>query len=242
MVSYIIGVLPLIERLKAAYPDVAKPYYADNSGGPGMFDNIGLYFNSLKCFALGHEYYPKPPKNVLIVHPDNFADGKSLAFVAGLMFSQESIIWAFLLGMMIYKCDWLKYRTLKWEKKCSCYHWKHREISPGELHRGGLFGITGADIFATHDKRHRVCVCGRGESSLGNLFASYFLEEFEISSTHCRNLKYNVSQEAILGLQDPVTSSNNKYLSSLHASIDLVGAVKGASEFLASNNLMLIRE
>ena len=80
MVSYIIGVLPLIERLKAAYPDVAKPYYADNSGGPGMFDNIGLYFNSLKCFALGHEYYPKPPKNVLIVHPDNFADGKKFSF------------------------------------------------------------------------------------------------------------------------------------------------------------------
>ena len=58
MVAYSIGVLLLIERLKAEYPDIIQPWYADNSGTLGTFDNIGLYFNLLKHYVLGHGYYP----------------------------------------------------------------------------------------------------------------------------------------------------------------------------------------
>ena len=48
MVTYGIGVLPLIKFPKVAYPDVTKPWYDENGGALGMFDNIGLYFNLLK--------------------------------------------------------------------------------------------------------------------------------------------------------------------------------------------------
>ena len=56
MVTYGIGVLPLIKRLKAAHPDITHPWYAEYSGALGMYDNIKLYCNLLKYSVLGHEY------------------------------------------------------------------------------------------------------------------------------------------------------------------------------------------
>ena len=45
MVAYSIVVIPLINNMKFAHPDVTQPWYADNFSALGMFDNIGLYFN-----------------------------------------------------------------------------------------------------------------------------------------------------------------------------------------------------
>ena len=67
MFAYKIGVLLLINFLKAEYPDISQPYYLDDDGTLGMFNNIGLYFNSLIFFYLGHEYYPKSSKTSLIL-------------------------------------------------------------------------------------------------------------------------------------------------------------------------------
>ena len=53
MVTYGIGVLPLIKCLKVAYPDFTQPWYVYHDGGLGTFDNIGSYFNSLKPFGPG---------------------------------------------------------------------------------------------------------------------------------------------------------------------------------------------
>ena len=47
MVTYGIGVLPLIKCLKAVYPDTIQPWYAEYASALGTFDNIGIYFN---CF------------------------------------------------------------------------------------------------------------------------------------------------------------------------------------------------
>ena len=82
MVADGVVVLLMIKLLKAVYPDVTKPWYVEDDGALGTFDTIGLYFNSLKHFGLdqhfgpGREYYPKPPKMVLIVHPYNLVEGK----------------------------------------------------------------------------------------------------------------------------------------------------------------------
>ena len=51
MVAYVIGVLPLIKRLKLVYHDVTEPWYTDNAGALGMFDNLERYFNSLNITA-----------------------------------------------------------------------------------------------------------------------------------------------------------------------------------------------
>ena len=45
-----------------------------------------------------------------------------------------------------------------------------------------------------------------------------------------------------LGLQDPVTSTNKKYLSLIRAISDLIGAVMGAIAFSTANHLLALRE
>ena len=58
------------------YPDVTHTCYTDNISVLGRFDNIELYFNSLKHFGPCCRYYPEPSKFFLIVHPYNLAAGK----------------------------------------------------------------------------------------------------------------------------------------------------------------------
>ena len=117
MVAYGILVLPPTKRTKAAYFDVIQPWYPGNASAIVTFDNIWLYFNSLKKFVPGHGYYPKPPKIVLIFHQDNLAAGKRFGlrnifkvctgerYLGGFIKNKKS------------KRDWLKDRTSKWEKK-----------------------------------------------------------------------------------------------------------------------------
>ena len=58
IVSYGLGVLLLIKKLKGAHPGVTHPWYADDAGALGTFLNIEDYFNSL-------------------THPDNLKAGIS---------------------------------------------------------------------------------------------------------------------------------------------------------------------
>ena len=71
MFAYGIGVLLMIKQLKAAYPDITHPWYAENAGSLGTYNNIELYFNFIKESSPGCGYYPKHSKIYLIVHPDN---------------------------------------------------------------------------------------------------------------------------------------------------------------------------
>ena len=76
MISYKIGILPLIKNLKQEIPDVTQPWYADDAGALGTFTRIETYFNLLTRQGLGHGYDPEPPKRILIVHMDNIESGK----------------------------------------------------------------------------------------------------------------------------------------------------------------------
>ena len=114
--AYGIGILPLIKRLKAEFPDITQPQYADDSGSLGTFANIGLYFNQLKRIGPGCDYYPKPSKIIMIVHPDNLEARKR--FVLSHIF--EVCTCARYLGGFIGDDDsrrgWFKVHTKKWER------------------------------------------------------------------------------------------------------------------------------
>ena len=70
-----IGVLTLIKRLKLVYPDVTQPWYTNNPGTLGTFDNVESYFNSLKLNGLVGGYYPYPTKRIMIMNPNNIEAG-----------------------------------------------------------------------------------------------------------------------------------------------------------------------
>ena len=48
MVAYVVEFPPLIKCLKLVYHEVTQPFYYDNAGALGTFDNVDLYFNLLE--------------------------------------------------------------------------------------------------------------------------------------------------------------------------------------------------
>ena len=53
MVSYSIGMIPLIKKPKMVFPDISQRCYADNDGALGTFARVRSYFNFLKLLGPG---------------------------------------------------------------------------------------------------------------------------------------------------------------------------------------------
>ena len=99
--------------MKAAYPDVTYPYYADNAGALRTNKSIKLYFNLLNNLDLVMGITRNPQSRVLIVHPDNIQTGK----LFGLRYGFKVCTGAPYLGGFIRNDDskqaWLLYCTSK---------------------------------------------------------------------------------------------------------------------------------
>ena len=76
MIAYGIGVLPLIWELREAHSRVTQPWYADDAGAGGMFNNIQAHFQDLQVWGPVRDYYPEPTKSILVVTPGNVARAK----------------------------------------------------------------------------------------------------------------------------------------------------------------------
>ena len=73
MIAYGIGVLPLIRELQGAHPRVTQPWYADDAGAGGTFQQILEHFRDLQEWGPARGYYPEPTKSILVVAPGNVA-------------------------------------------------------------------------------------------------------------------------------------------------------------------------
>ena len=51
MVTYSIGIIPVIKWMKMAYLDITQPWYAEDAGALGTYKKIESYFNLLKQFG-----------------------------------------------------------------------------------------------------------------------------------------------------------------------------------------------
>ena len=67
------GVLFLIRELCNAHPRVTQPWYADDAGAGGMFQQILEPFRELQARGPACGYYPEPTKSILVVAPGNVA-------------------------------------------------------------------------------------------------------------------------------------------------------------------------
>ena len=116
MVANGIGVLPLIKRVKAAYPDVTQTWYTDNSGALGTFDNIGSQFNALKIFGRGCINYTETSKRILFFHPNKLIERKEFCLRHGFKVYISKRYPKMLIGNDESKRDCLKDWTLMWER------------------------------------------------------------------------------------------------------------------------------
>ena len=78
MITYEIGVLPLIRELQVSHPRVTQLWYADDTGAGGKFGHILKHLRDLQARVLARGYYPDPTKIILVVAPGNLSQAKDL--------------------------------------------------------------------------------------------------------------------------------------------------------------------
>jgi hypothetical protein len=71
--AYGVGILPLIHILKLEFLALEQPWYADDAGVTGKFDDIRCLFVKLQEIGLDFGYFPEPSKSILIVPELNVA-------------------------------------------------------------------------------------------------------------------------------------------------------------------------
>jgi hypothetical protein len=74
MFAYGIGILLLIGQLKAEFPQVEQPWYADDACTGAIFDKIERFFWRLCEIGPLFGYYPEPTKSILIVRQHNLEE------------------------------------------------------------------------------------------------------------------------------------------------------------------------
>ena len=79
MVMYAVGTLPMIRCLHTLHLNLHQPWYADDAGAMGCFDNIHSMFESLKVIGTNYGYLPNASKCILVV-PDSRLDAADLYF------------------------------------------------------------------------------------------------------------------------------------------------------------------
>ena len=72
MISYGIGILPLIFEICAVYPHITQLWYADYSGAGGKFAALQNHMQDLVVRGPPQGYFPEPTKSILVVSLRNF--------------------------------------------------------------------------------------------------------------------------------------------------------------------------
>ena len=121
------------------------------------------------------------------MHSENLEAGKEFGKCHGFKVCMGACYLGGYIGDDESKRDWLR------EQK------NRREISPGELLRGGMNNPIRVDIYTTRHLGHRGCIHRSGEDTPGNIFASYYLWKEKTPLTHHRSSKYDTGQEIHIG-------------------------------------------
>ena len=117
-----------------------------------------------------------------------------------------------------------------------------REIPPVELRRSGTCNPIRMDISSTCHLGHRILVRGSGEYDLQNIFPCLFFGKTITLSPVVGVLSKMPVRRAGLGLMNPVTSDQEKYLSSTRGSTNLIWAVTGGGGLSNADHLRTISE
>ena len=73
MITYGIGVLPLIREILGSHPHTTQPWYADDVGAGGKFEHSIAHLRDLQARGPPRGYYQEPTKIILVVAPRNVA-------------------------------------------------------------------------------------------------------------------------------------------------------------------------
>lgn len=67
----------MVRDHKESYPRCVQPWYADDAGSTGHFDEIEAFFEDLVKFGPDFGCFPEPSKSVLVVRSSNLQRARS---------------------------------------------------------------------------------------------------------------------------------------------------------------------
>ena len=114
MVVYGIGALPLCRTIKDEVPECHQPWYADDAGAGGKFDDILNYFNVLTNEGPARGYFPEPSKSILIVKPQSVEAAKAKFQHLGFQVVTGARYLGGFIGTEESKMEWVRGKVEKW--------------------------------------------------------------------------------------------------------------------------------
>ena len=242
MIAYRIGILPLIKNLKQAIHEVTQTWYADDARFFGTFTIIERYFYLLTLQGLGRRYYPEPYKSVLIVRPNNLEAGKVFGACHGFKVCTGARYPGSYIGADESKRDLLRERMMTWENNISTIR-KTAGKYPQDSYTAVVRTIQSEWIFLQHVTWDTWDAFAGVEKIIRETFLPrLFFGKTKTLSPVMEALSIIPVKKSGLGILNPLTLAQEKYLSSQRGSTELVWSVTGGGAFSNADHLQTLSE
>ena len=122
MISYGIGVSPLIRELQGATPRVTQLWYADDAGSGRKFTHILAHFWDLQTRGPPRSYFPDPTKSTLVVALRNVALEEEYFRGTGIKVVTVNRYLGGFIGESEAEKSWLAGNVAGWEKSVDTFN------------------------------------------------------------------------------------------------------------------------
>jgi hypothetical protein len=241
MAAYGVGLLPLIRRLKKEFPNVKQPWYADDAGAGGSFQDLRLFFRRLQEIGPAYGYHPEPTKSILIVQSHNVESAR-LEFEA-LHFKVTSgcrYLGGFV-GDSTLRDEWLEEKTSFWTAAIgelaatarlypqSAYTGLQRSLQQEWQYVQRVVGNISESFSAV-------------EKAIRDDFIPALFGEEQATPDNFRKLLALPVKHAGIALPNPTVSGPANHKASILVCSHLLAAFRGTTEFCTVDHLSVRRE
>ena len=240
IITYGIGVLPLIRELQGAHPCITQPWYADDTGARGKFEHILAHLWDKQARGLSRSYCPEPTKSILVVAPRNVAREEELFQGIGIQVVTGHRYLGEFKGDGEAEKRWLADKITRWAESVETLAGvsrKHPQSAYAGLQKSLqkewafvqwiTLGI--GDAFSPVEKALR-------ETLVPDLFEGLGASAPDRVVTHL------TFKQAGLALPDPTQTAPENWTASCVITGHLVAALSGQVEFRTSDHLACLRE
>ena len=235
MVGYGIMMLPLICKLKTAYPDVEQLWYADDAGAGGKFAHICTIF--IKLMRWGHDfgYFPEPTKSILVTSPKNVERAKEVFGGLGFQVKTGNCYLGSFIGELDACDEWIQEKINDWA-------WAMKELAAMAMAFPQL-AYAGMQKSLQHEWQFIQCIVpdiGEKFEAVKVLLHKHFLPVLFKESLEEDDPRLSLAslpvKKAGLALPNLVATANSNYKASLIVCGHLTQAICGKHEFSSADH------
>ena len=124
MITYGIGILPLICELRVTYPQVTQPWYADDAGTGGKFTTLQEHMWGMMVQGPPQGYFLEITKRILFVLPRNSQRAEEYFRGMGVGVVTGSRHLSSFIGEIVPDKSWLDKKLKLWTKSGGGGGWR----------------------------------------------------------------------------------------------------------------------